>query len=689
MLFVEPLLQALNWHGNRRDLLEAIPRYLEELNLNAFHEIMRNLNYEHHSIKLRLTEIDEKILPCLAVTEKGLSYLILKNKTGEIIVFDGIEVFPISNFYLNIRAEIYFYSKIKAEKNSESAGQAVTVFSVIKNIVKPFFLRILMIGLVVNLLSLSLPLFIIGVYDKVIAIGSYNLLLEFLLGIVIALVFSSILSILRAGFYAYISAKLDKTMNKLIFEKIIKLPAKNIESSSISTQLSRIKDFESLRDFFTNTFFTLIFELPFLLIILLALGMIGGSIVLVPLVALLIFFILGLLAKIFSHKFVLNAAHKNSKLQEFLIEFLENIRTIKHCSGEGKWQERHREYFAESTIANRNAALISAIINSLADAYLLLASAILVVYGTYLAINAEISVGYLIASVMLTWRILSPAKHIFTMITRYEQIDVSIKQINKLLAIKSEINTDYHTKPNLHLSGQITFNRLSFTYKKELNAALYNVNLEINPGSFIVFAGSNGSGKSTLFKLLLKLYSPQAGNVYLDGIDLRQIHPTQLRQAISYVPQSNQYIVDTIRNNLLYINPYINEKDLYTAISDANLYNDIMALPNQLDTLINESYFRKLPTSFWRRFALARAYLKQSNIILLDEPLSTLDQESNYMFNKKLQTLLNENKTILMSTHKLEYMEKAHRLIVLEKGQIILDGDPKTILPEYLIRMID
>ncbi|GAB4393086.1 MAG: type I secretion system permease/ATPase [Gammaproteobacteria bacterium] len=686
--FLEPMLNALDWNGNKRDLIEAIPTHLQSLELDDFNDILRNLGYNHQQYNCHIKDLDEHFLPCIYVDTNGNHYLIISKQGDQIEYYDGIDILTLNIQQAELQGHVHIYLQEDTAENYENNEEA-PLLKLILQLVKPYGGSILTISCVVNLLNLGIPLYVMSIYDQVIGAQSYSMALSFLLGISMVLLFSLALQYIRSHFYAFVGVKIDKQLGIMIFKKLMKLPANNIENASISAQLSRIKDFESLKDFFNHTFFVLVFEAPFLIIFVIALFCINLTLALIPIISAILFILIAIALKHLVHRTIQKTAKINSNLHEFLIESLENLRAIKFSAAENIWRKRHCELSASTSIANHDATLVSTTTNAVADILLLLTAMFTVIMGAHLVIQTELTMGALIAAIMLTWRILAPIKHFFIAITRFEQIKTSLMQINNLLAMPNEINSDYHQKPELHLQGRVTFNRVSLAYQKDFNPAVFNINFDIKPGSFVVIAGRNGSGKSTLLKLILRLYHAQAGNIYLDNVDIRQIHPQQLRQAISYVPQTNHFFNGSIKDNLLLTHPYADDNAVIAALKAANLFDEIMELPQKLGTQISEYEHKQFSPSFWQRLSLARAYLKPAQLYLLDEPMSTLDSGGDQALQKKLAQLHQQGKTIIVVTHRIHYLKNADRIIVIDNGQAVLDGTPEAILPQYLTNLID
>ena len=291
-----------------------------------------------------------------------------------------------------------------------------------------------------------------------------------------------------------------------------------------------------------------------------------------------------------------------------------------------------------------------------------------------------LSVGGLLALMILIWRVLTPIKILFSSQVRLKQISFSIGQINSLLALAPERETGAVAPVVAHLQGQVEFNKVSMRYGNEPTLALTNLNFVVKPGEVIAIVGRNGVGKTTLLKLLLGLYKPQAGTILFDGVDSRQLDPIELRQAISYVPQICQLFYGTVAQNLRLVSPLASDEMLRIAAEQANVLQDILALPDGFNTRLHDQDVNQCTASFLQRLSLARAYLKKSTLLLLDEPASTLDVASDTAFLKAIASFRTQS-TIFMITHRPSHMRIADRIIWLQDGQIMMAGPTEQIWP--------
>jgi ATP-binding cassette subfamily C protein/ATP-binding cassette subfamily C protein LapB len=250
-----------------------------------------------------------------------------------------------------------------------------------------------------------------------------------------------------------------------------------------------------------------------------------------------------------------------------------------------------------------------------------------------------------------------------------EQIRNSINQINNLMNINSE-HRDKVVTSNRKISGEVNFGRVSLRYSPEADPALVGVNFDMVPGEVLALVGGNGSGKSTVLKLLLNMYTPQAGSIRIDQTDIRQLDPVELRQMIGYAPQTTQFFYGTISQNLRLSNPAATDEDIAEACRMANVLHDIEALPKGFWTRIGEGTGGALPTSFQQRLNLARCFIKEPNIMLFDEPGNGLDYDDDQAFMRTVASLKEKGVTSFIVTHRPSHLRIADKILWLENGHM-------------------
>ncbi len=678
-----PLLTALGWRGNVRGLFESLPHFSDSLDLTEFRNTLAHLHYKTVCSPACVSQIDERLFPCLFSDEQGNPIVILSREKSDIRIFDSADRREKILEDNGLTGTAYFISsefttqtnKKKQERPQENwVGDLLLRF---KDTIKQLFAM----TLILNIFALLVPLFIMSIYDQVIPSKSGGTLAYLTGGIAFAILCEILLRILRSRFVAYLGARVENIVTTGTFKKLLSLPPAMIESSPIGAQVSRLKEFDTIKGLFSGTLVNVVLELPFVVIFLAIIAILGGSLAYIPIAMMGIFALIGVIMLPSMKRSVVQSSRQKAERHSFLVESMSNLRTIKQTASEQSWLDRFRHLSADAAYSHFRTSQISLLMQSLAQAIMMGAGVATVGFGVIRILNGDMTVGALIACMALVWRVLSPLQSLFLTLTRLEQSINSVKQINMLMKIKSEDDPSPSNLSERKFSGNIVMDRVSFRYRPNAEPALLGMTFKVNPGEMLAIIGHNASGKSTILKLLLAMSRPQAGQVILDGMDIRQINSITLRRSIAYVPQESNFFHGTIGQNLRLVQPMATDEELTEACITANVMDDITALEFGFDTRIGDQSIQSLPSSFKQRISLARAYLKKAPILLLDEPAKTLDFDGDSAFMKSLQSIKGDT-TILMVSHRPSHIKMADKILVLENGMVSKFGTPAEIFPD-------
>jgi ATP-binding cassette subfamily C protein/ATP-binding cassette subfamily C protein LapB len=472
---------------------------------------------------------------------------------------------------------------------------------------------------------------------------------------------------------AYVGARLDSIVGNAIFERILTLAPAYTERATLGSQVARIKNFDTVREFFTGALATVALELPFMVLYLGVIFALGHTLVLIPSAAVIAFALIGILLFSRMREQVGFAARIESRRQEFMVETLGKMRALKYSGAEETWRDRYREMSARSVMASFRAAQISALAGTLSHVSVIVTGLATMAYGVTLVIDGGMTVGGLIASMILVWRVLGPLQTGFLAMTQLEQVRSSIRNIDNLMALKPE-REPHSTHTSLtRFKGKVTFSRVSLRYSNDADPAVVGVTFEAQPGEVIAVVGPNGAGKSTLLKMILGLYHPQAGNLRIDDIDIRQVDPVDLRQSVGYVPQTAATFHGTVAQNLRLAQPTASDEELIWACDQAGCLKDIENLPEGLNTRIGDGANERLSASLLQRICLARAYVQRAPIMLFDEPVNGLDFAGDRAFMKAVEAMRG-HATVFLVTHRPSHLRLADQILLLEDGYLRLAG---------------
>lgn len=658
---LEVLLRALGWYGDRRSIIESFPHFSNRLTINQFVKIMHDFLFipsKQFSVR---GHINEKLLPCLFERD-GVYYVVLEKNDHGYRLYNGKTQTYETMVRLSGRA--MEFKKDTAEKESRN------FFSRSISKYKGKIIQVFVVSFFINIFALALPFYVMMVYDRVVLTGSTSLLIKFVTGIAIVTGGGYALQRFRNGLLAYISSHLDLIISNKIFSKIIRLPSVQIDTASLGVQVSKIKEFDAIREFITGPLMTVLIDLPYTLLFLAVIYLLAGPIVIIPLVSMLILLLAVLFFNPWVEKLMQTTSEAVTKRQEFILESLDKMMQIRSTGAEPKWRERFRNLSSNAAMISYKASILTTIVQTLGDGLVMITALLTIVMGVRGVIDNEISIGALIAIMMLVWKILNPVKTLITNLPRIIQMRTNIQHVKSLVSMEAEEEFSRYRIFSTHVLGHIIFDKVTHRYVDRSQPVLVNLSFEVKPGEMMVIAGSNGSGKSTIFRLLTKLYLPLAGTILIDGKDVRQINTYELRQSIGMVSQVNDFFYGTITQNLKLANPNATDKDIKESLQQANLYDEVVNLPQQLNTRLRDDYETSFSASFLQKLAIARALVKKPHILLLDEPMENIDSVSEHHILKVINSLKG-NITILMVTHRPSHFKLGDKFIRLHEGQIV------------------
>ncbi len=676
---LEELVLALNWNGDYRQLIEALPHFSDNLDLTSFLNVMAAIGYNNESAHMHLNKIPNSFLPCLFIPDSGAAMAIISkdDKANSVVVVEGDSGVGKSIELSSMHGTVYHFTlfdidKAVATKQNESFKESFHRF-------RPLIAQIFILTLVYNIFVAMVPLYIMLIYDKVIPSQSITMAFSLLVGILIFLFSAQILDFARTKILAYIGARMDKTIGEAIIRHLLYLSPSYTEGNTVGIQIARIKSFDNIRDFFTSNIAIMACEFPFAAVFLGIIFALGGWIGFVPVILGLIFYAIYHVANPIVNKYIRIQAAQYMLKQSFLLETFTRDRDIKETGRNNVWVNKFNEMLVNLAKNGFDNAFYNSVLSIVSELFMMLAALSMLVFGAVTAMYGNLSLGALIAIMMLTWKVLNPMKSFFASLPKIEQIANSISQVNKLFSIPTEQTTERVVVVNDAEKAKIEFNRVTFKYRPELSPAILGVSFVVQPGELICVTGKNSSGKSTMLRLILGLYKPQAGSVLINDMNIQQFDPIELRHTISYMPQHVQLFYGTIKQNILLGNMIATDEQVQAAAMLAGVHDDIMRLPEQYDTRVGDQRSQEFPTTFLQLIALARTYLKKSSIMLLDEPATGFDEVTERKFIDVIN-LKRKECTILWVTHRPSHLKIADKILYMEAGEVALFGDATKVL---------
>lgn len=674
-----PFLKTLGYRGNELDRIEATPHFQQGMDIGDLRTALVNLGYKTESVKGRPRDIDPRLMPCLHADREADDVVVLLDaERGAILAFAKGEYRALSEHEADREGLAYVASPMdsKSAVRGTWTGRLLGRFN-------SFVGQLLLISAVSNILSIAVPLFVMTVYDRVIASRALDTLPMLFIGIAIAIGVDLYLKTLRSRLLGAIAARIDYLVGTATFAKLLRLPLSYTDGPPISAQVARLREFQAVRDLFAGPAASAIVDFPFTLLALAVIALIGGWLALVPLAACVVFAAAGFFGARWLQSHEQTHAASATELSNHVTDTTLHHESIKREGAEDVWLHRFRLMSADTAtrageLQDRSAAIeaLSQFLNSAA------ALAVLAI-GTLMVLAGSITVGALIATMALTWRILSPAQQLFQTLGRLGRLRASIQSMNQMLRLTDEFDSSIPNLARAPRQGRISLNRVSLRYGKEADPALLNVNLQIPAGKMIALAGPNGAGKSSVLRLLQGLYQPQSGVVAIDGADVRQLSPKVLRRAISSAPQRIDFFYGTIAQNLRLADAPASDEALRHATDEAGILDSILALPEQFNTRIGDLTTSTLPPGFLRQLTIARALVRKAPILLLDEPEAMLDEQGANAVQRLLERLRG-TRTVLFTSHRPSYIRIADYAVFLRSGSVEFGGKPEGAIERLL-----
>ncbi|HWC56775.1 MAG TPA: type I secretion system permease/ATPase, partial [Sphingomicrobium sp.] len=540
------------------------------------------------------------------------------------------------------------------------------------------FWPVLLAALIVNLLAFAMPLFTMNVYDRVIPNKAAATLWVLALGVLLALIFDFTLRVARGRLIDEVGRSLDAKLSQKLFEKVMNLPMSDRQGST-GALARRVSDYEMVRDFFASTTVVLAVDLTFLFLFLAFITLVGGWLVFVPLLGIAIMLTAGVSLQRQMGKVALDAQADSSLQHSVLIESISGAETLKAARAEGQMLGRWRRYASMSAATSERMRKLSAVAVNLASISQQSISVGLLVGGFYRFQAGEMTMGAIIAIIMISGRSLQPVGQLAFLITRGKQAFATLTSLQRMMEAQDERQTAMLSIVPEIRAGHIEFRNVSFRYPNASRDALDGIDLKINPGERIGIIGRVASGKSTLGRVICGLYAPTGGEMLVDGLDSRQYHPHQLREAFRFVSQDADVFSGTVRDNLMLGAAQADDQQLIDAVvrsgADIFLSRDAAGF----DLPVGERGSR-LSGGQRSLLVLARALVSPSKLLFLDEPTGSMDTQTELYFIEHLKTALGSDQALVVSTHRHNMLSILDRLIVIDNGKILADGPREQIL---------
>lgn len=541
---------------------------------------------------------------------------------------------------------------------------------------RAIYVKVALAAAVINIFGIVTSLFTMTVYDRVLPNNATSSLIALTVGLAIVVMFDFVLRTLRAYFADIAGARIDEEIGENVFGRLLAIRM-DVRSGSTGSLAAMMRELETLRDFFASVTLTAVVDLPFILITLAVIALIGGPLVFVPLAMVPLVIIVAAAVQPGLDRLSSRALREGQLKQAVLVEAIGGLETVKANNAgpllSGRWEaamERHSQISLSQRLVSAIAVNVAVIANTISYAGV-------VVAGVGMIASQNLTMGGLIACSILAGRAVAPLGQIAQLMTRLTQTRTAYRQINGLLEHPAEGPANEPLVP-AQLVGHIELRKVSFRYPGQAEAALSDVSLRINPGEKIAILGRMGSGKSTIARLVLGLYQPADGLLLIDGTDLRQLDPSAYRGRIGVALQESVLLSGTIRENIVLGRAGVDDAEMLRAAQITGAHDFIGAMANGYDLTLTDRG-ESLSGGQRQAIAIARALIGSPRVMVFDEPTSAMDAQTEARLIHRLATEL-ADRTVLLITHRPQMLRLVDRVIVVESGRIVADGPRDAVL---------
>ena len=690
----DPLLDCLveltRIHGRpstRAALTAGLPMTAKGLTPSLFVRAAQRAGLSSKIVKRELDKVDSSLLPVILLLEgeeacvlmdwesDGKNARLLFPDTAQGTVTMTREALGARYLGIAIFARPHFRFDQRTPQVVEVTERHWFWGAVFKQL--PVYRDVIAAAALVNVFALAMPIFTMNVYDRVVPNNAVETLWMLAGGLFLVLVIDYAIRLLRGHFVDMAASRIDLALSALIMEKVLGMHL-SARPSSVGSYASNLRAFETVRDFVASATVTAIVDLPFAVLFLLVLAWISWPLVVLP--------VLGIIAVVI-YSYIIQ--HKMTQLTETtyraaalrnatLIESLTALETIKANGAEGLMQSKWEKTAAFLARNSARLRLLSSSAMNGASTLTQLVNVLMVIGGVYLIHERLLTMGGLIACTMLGGRAMAPLGQVVGLLMQFENAKTALAGLETTMTTPGERAEESSFVHRPEIRGEIEFRNVSFTYPGYPQEVLKGVSFRIKPGERVLILGRVGSGKTTLHKLMLGLYKPTQGAVLLDGVDLRQLDPADLRRSVGYVEQDTLLFYGSMRENISLRAPYADDLAVVAAASVGGLTEFVDRHPEGYDMVIGE---RGASLSGGQRqgVAIARAVLLDPPVLLLDEPTSSMDFSSETKFKESLRQF-SQHKTMVIVTHRASLIDLADRIIVVDDGKIVQDGPRQKVI---------
>jgi ATP-binding cassette subfamily C protein LapB len=672
---------------SREALLAGLP-VRDRLSVNLFQRAARNAGLEAAAVRRPIREIPAMVFPAVLLTAGDQAHVITKIDipANQVTLLspgsrsDFVTV-PLDAFEANYLGYAFFVRPASTASQRAGVAAAVSTSHWFWSTITRFwanYSHVAIAAFIVNVLALASPLFVMNVYDRVIPNGAVPSLVALAVGLVIAIVFDFVLRLVRSHIVDMTGKKIDVVLAASIFEHVLAVKMAD-RPTSVGVLASQLRDFDSVRDFFTSGTVVSATDLVFALLFIAVLFIVAGPLAWIPFVMLPLMIVIGISLQ----KPLQNAMKKlqaeSSARHGVLVESMSGIEAIRAVGGEARMQMAWEQSVAATARSGEDVHFWSSLALTLSTTAQQITSLLVIIVGVFLVLDGRLSVGALVAANMLGGRVLAPIGGIASLITRATQTFIALRSIDRLMQLERERPVGRTYVARAIESGRIEFQQVTFKYPQAAASALEDISFTIAAGERVGIIGRIGSGKTTVGRLLTRLYEPADGRILIDGVDIRQYDPADLRSGVGLVLQDSDLFFGTLRDNIAIGRRNATDQEVLEAATLAGVERFAAMHPLGYEMPIAEGG-RSLSGGQRQAIGLARTLIRDPRVLFLDEPTAHFDIRSESEFIERLKSLASGTRTIVIATHRPSLLQVVDRLLVFDRGKLILSGERDEVL---------
>lgn len=685
-LLLVPLLEVTGWQGDVMSLCDALPATTNKVSVNDITGIMSALGYRITSIPAETSKLKPEDLPALFIPEKPDGWcagIVLQEiNTYGTVWHDGREKHR--DELPDCSGRLYRFERIQDDTDVDDATpvQRTSWLRGMSDRFSPLFWHAMALSLIMHFFTLAMPLFSMVVYDRVVTAKAPETLPLLAIGVIGALLVEKAIRWVRIRLSSWMGARSGMMVTAAMFERLLFLPASVIEQAPVSAQLARVRAFEAVRDFITGPMFLTVLELPFLLVLVFVISILAGPVAWVPVSVAAAYGLLLFCLHPSWKRVGREAAHTAAQKQQLLMEITANLKPIFAAGLSPRMVQRYRTVSWQASRAQSKFNFIASTAQYIGALLTVLAGIATIAWSLERIWAGQMSGGAMVATMIITWRVLYPLQVVCAILPNLEQVRGSAKQVSHLMSLPPEAHAARHALAERQLKGHISFQNVGLRYSRKSDPVFLGLNADIKQGQIVAIFGGNGCGKSSILRLIMGLYPTALGNIRLDDVDHRQFDPRSLRRQIAYLPQTPELLPGTIADNLRTVNPLAADYKLRQALLWADAWEQIEALPAGINTVIGEEQ-TQISSGFAARICLARMYLSERPIVLCDEMSAQLLNSST---GERFRRFLNDcrgNRTVIFVTHREDWLKEADQVIWMRQDGRIAVGKPNSNPKEY------